>query len=152
VAAIYAAMADAPLGPNEEATFWDAARVAASDQRIAAQKLRQYSVAARCDATGELAALTQLAVDPEFPDWGHQEITAVTRPHRGRRLGLLVKVAMLELLLSHEPQISRIITGNTDTNRHMIAINSVLGYQVLDCWAGWDLEVSDAARAGGTAS
>jgi GNAT superfamily N-acetyltransferase len=148
VAALYAAMADAPLNPSEEPQYWDAARVAASDRRIAAQGLRQYSVAARCDATGELAALTQLSVDPEFPDWGHQEMTAVTRPHRGHRLGLLVKVAMLELLGSHERRISRIITGNTDTNEHMVAINSELGYQIMDYWVSWELEVADAARAG----
>ena len=35
---------------------------------------------------------------PEAPSWGFQELTAVTRPHRGHRLGLLVKAAMLEWL------------------------------------------------------
>jgi len=33
--------------------------------------------------TGELAALTEVAVDPADPGWGHQVITAVTREHRG---------------------------------------------------------------------
>lgn len=150
VAAINEAMADAPLSPGEEPQYWDADRVAASDRRVIAQGIRLYSVAARCDASGELAALTQLGVDPEVPEWGFQEMTAVTRPHRGHRLGLLVKVAMLELLAAREPQISRIITGNTDTNQHMIAINAELGYQVMDCWVSWELEVADAARTGGT--
>jgi GNAT superfamily N-acetyltransferase len=149
VAAINTAMADAPLSPGEEPQYWDADRVAASDRRIIAQGIRQYSVAARCDASGELAALTQLGVDPEFPEWGFQEITAVTRPHRGHRLGLLVKVAMLEQLAAREPQITRIITDNTDTNEHMIAINAELGYQIMDYWVTWELEVADAARAGG---
>jgi hypothetical protein len=99
------------------------------------------------DASGELAALTQLGVDPESPEWGHQGLTAVTRPHRGHRLGLLVKVAMLEQLASCEPQLSRIITDNTDTNQHMIAINAALGYQVMDCWVTWELAVADAAAS-----
>jgi len=148
VAAINAAMADAPLLPGEEPAYWDADRVATSDRRIIAQGIRQYSIAARCDASGELAALTQLAVDPEFPEWGHQGLTAVTRPHRGHRLGLLVKVAMLEQLASCEPQLTRIITDNTDTNQRMIAINAALGFQVMDCWVTWELAVADAAAAG----
>jgi len=148
VAAINTAMADAPLSPGEEPAYWDADRVATSDRRIIAQGIRQYSVGARCDASGELAALTQLGVDPVCPEWGHQGLTAVTRPHRGHRLGLLVKVAMLEQLASCEPQLGRIITDNTDTNEHMIAINAELGYQVMDYWVTWELEVADALQAG----
>jgi GNAT superfamily N-acetyltransferase/RimJ/RimL family protein N-acetyltransferase len=148
VAAINEAMADAPLNPGEEPMHWDAARIAAADRCTIVQGVRPYSVAARCDATGELVALTQLVVDPECPEWGHQGITAVTRPHRGHRLGLLVKVAMLELLAEREPQIRRIVTGNTDTNEHMIAVNAELGYEIMDYWITWELEVADAARAG----
>ncbi len=148
VAVINEAMADAPLNPGEEPQYWDADRVEASDRRVIAQGIRQYSVAARCDGSDELAALTQLGVDPEYPEWGFQELTAVTRPHRGHRLGLLVKLAMLEQLASAEPQVSRIITGNTDTNQHMIAINAELGYQIMDHWVSWELDVADAARAG----
>jgi hypothetical protein len=81
-----------------------------------------------------MAALTQLVVDPAQPAWGFQELTAVARPHRGHRLGLLVKVAMLELLAEREPRLTRIITGNTDANEHLIAINAELGFGVLDRW------------------
>ena len=93
--------------------------------------MRHYSLAARHDASGDLAALTQMAVDPADPGWGHQLITAVISKHRGHRLGLLVKTAMLELLASTEPQLERISTWNAETNRHMIAVNQVIGYTVL---------------------
>ncbi len=36
----------------------------------------------------------------------------VTRPHRGHRLGLLVKVAMMDLLTAAEPQVERMSTWN----------------------------------------
>ena len=111
---------------------------------MAAQGLRYYTVAARSLATGELAALSQLGVEPPEPTWGHQELTAVSRPHRGHRLGLLVKVAMLELLAEREPQLTRIITGDADGNRHMIAINDELGFAVLDRWPSWEIEVAQA--------
>ena len=57
--------------------------------------MHHYTVAGRHDATGELAALTEMAVDPADPGWGHQMFTAVTK-HRGHRLGLLMKIAMLD--------------------------------------------------------
>jgi RimJ/RimL family protein N-acetyltransferase len=100
-------------------------------------------VAARKDRTGELVALTDLEVDPQAPDWGFQGLTVVARAHRGHRLGLRVKVAMLELLADHEPGLERIVTGNADVNEHMIAINTELGYQVLDHWLSWELAVAD---------
>ncbi len=112
--------------------------------------MRVYTVAARCDRTGELAGLTQIGVESQDPSWGYQFITAVTREHRGHRLGLLVKVAMLELLADAEPGLRRILTENADSNQHMIAINAELGFEVLDEWQSWELEVAAVpARATG---
>jgi len=59
----------------------------------------------------------------------------VIRAHRGHRLGLLTKTAMLELLASAEPQLEWITTGNAAANEHMIAVNEQLGYQVAE--PGW---------------
>ena len=134
---------DAPLEDGHEVKLWDAARVREAEQGIADQGLHHYAVAARHDATGELVALTELEVDPQAPDWGYQCLTVVARAHRGHRLGLLVKVAMLELLAGREPRLERVITGNADVNEHMIAINDELGYQVLDHWLSWELAVAD---------
>jgi GNAT superfamily N-acetyltransferase len=143
VAAVTAAMADAPRDPDREAEQWDASRVRAADQRVAVQGLRYYSVAARCEETGELAALTQLGTDPLLPVWAFQELTAVARQHRGHRLGMLVKVAMLDLFIPREPLVRRILTANGEDNEHMVAINAQLGYQVLDKWHTWGLNVAD---------
>jgi hypothetical protein len=110
--------------------------------------MRWYTVAARSRASAELAAFTQVAVDPADPSWGYQELTAVAGPHRGHRLGLLVKVAMLELLAEREPQLTQIITGNADVNEHMIAINAQLGFEVVDEWPYWELDVPRALTAG----
>jgi RimJ/RimL family protein N-acetyltransferase len=134
---------DAPHEAGHEAQRWDVARVRAAEQRAAGQGLRRYSVAARSESTGELAALTELQVDPQAPEWAYQGLTVVARAHRGHRLGLLVKVAMLERLAGREPQLERIITGNADVNEHMIAINVALGYQILDHWLSWELAVAD---------
>jgi RimJ/RimL family protein N-acetyltransferase len=145
VADVNMAMADAPRDTGHEAQRWDAARVQQDERRVAAQGLRSYTVAARSNETGKLAGLSQLGVDPCEPAWGFQELTAVAGPHRGHRLGLLVKVAMLELLAEREPQLTRILTGNADGNEHMIAINAELGFTVLDRWSTWEIEVAKVA-------
>ena len=107
--------------------------------------MREYSVTAVHDATGEMAAMTQVAIDPGSPQWGHQALTAVTRAHRGHRLGLLVKAAMLEWLATAEPQIEQIETGNAASNKHMIAVNEALGFEVTPpAFHSYELGVADA--------
>lgn len=97
---------------------------------------------ARHDATGEFVALTEIAIDAGMPDSPFQMITVVVPEHRGHRLGLLVKVANLELLQKAEPQVRRISTGNANSNEHMIAINLQLGYQPTDVYRHWELELT----------
>ena len=86
-------------------------------------------------------AITQLGVDPLDPSWGSQSLTAVARAHRGHRLGLLLKVAMLELLAAHEPQLSQILTQTAEGNEHMDAINAELGYERLERELAWELNM-----------
>jgi len=144
VARVSAAMQDAPHNPGSEVPSWDIARIRDEEAMEAAQKVNSYSVAAFCDRTGELAALSVLSVDPESPEWGRQDLTAVLREHRGHRLGLLVKLAMLELLAEREPAVRKISTYNAAGNPHMIAINEQLGYRVLDRWQTWQLGLAAA--------
>ncbi len=142
-AALFTALGDAPHDPGAVPEIWDARQVRERINDLLPRfGTRDYSLAARHDASGELAALTQVAVDPAKPDWGHQLITAVTSKHRGHRLGLLVKTAMLELLATAEPQLERISTWNAGANQYMIAVNQAIGYEVLGPpIADWRLEV-----------
>ena len=132
VATLYNALSDAPHDADSAPEVWDAQRIR---ERINANRGRSgtvlYTVAAQHDASGELAALSEVLVDPADPGWGHQMITAVIRKHRGHRLGLLVKIAMMDLLATAEPRLERIATWNTDSNQHMIAVNEALGYTIL---------------------
>jgi len=141
VARVSAAMADAPRNPGEEEHRADPERIRDYERRGAEIGMRRHAVAARHDRTGELAGLTEIGVEAEDPAWGYQLITAVTREHRGHRLGLLVKLAMLDLLADAEPATRRILTENADSNRYMIDINAALGFEVLDEWQSWELEV-----------
>ena len=148
VAQLNEAMADAPHGDGEQPQVWDAARVRLADQLSQAKGLRRYSVAAAHAGTGELAALTQLSIEKADPSWGHQEMTAVARVHRGHRLGLLTKVAMLELLAEREPEVRFVQTWNGETNAHMVAINEALGFGDPRPFTAWQLPTRVGAGVG----
>jgi GNAT superfamily N-acetyltransferase len=132
VAMLYNAMGDAPRDPEIAHEEWDAQLVRERINDLRPHYgLRDYTVVARHDDTGELAALSEMAVDPANPGWGFQMNTVVTRKHRGHRLGLLAKIAMMALLATTEPQLERISTWNAESNAHMIAINEAMGYAVF---------------------
>src|SRR5580693_7223016 len=127
------AMADAPHDAGEEPEVWDADRYREQiDDLREARGRHVYTLAALHDASGEMAAVTAVEADLDNREWGHQQLTAVIRKHRGHRLGLLVKAAMLEWLATAEPQLGYIVTGNAAVNQHMIAINDQLGCELLE--------------------
>lgn len=131
LAEVVNAFADAPHPAGVQPEVWDADRIRQrTGLLLRAGHLRGYSVAGIRDATGEMAAFTEVTIDPGAPEWGYQQLTAVTRPHRGHRLGLLVKTAMMQWLADAEPRLERISTGNGVDNEHMIAVNEALGYRL----------------------
>ena len=148
VARLNNAMTDAPRDEGVQATRWDGQRVAEQEEHALAHGLRFRTVAARHDATGELAALTQLCTDDGTPGWAFQQITAVAKEHRGHRLGLLVKAANQQLT-GDDPGARRILTGNAGANKYMIAINEMLGFRVSDQYREWSLDITpDIGTAG----
>jgi GNAT superfamily N-acetyltransferase len=138
VAAVLNAFTDAPHIVGTESEVWDADRVRQRKGSLLREgTLRGYSVAAVHTSSGEMAAITEVMIDPGMPEWGYQQRTVVTRPHRGHRLGQLVKTAMLQWLAKTEPQLKRIETGTAVANAHMIAVNEALGYELTP--PGWQL-------------
>jgi len=145
VAEVFNAFNDAPHGEGIEDEVWDAARIRErTGSLVRLGLLRGYGLAAVHDATGEMTGFSAVLVDPECPQWGFQQLTAVVRTHRGHRLGLLVKTAMLDLLADAEPQLEWIVTGNAAENAHMIAVNEQLSYEVVPPgWNFYEIPVAD---------
>jgi len=142
VCALFTAMADAPREENIEPEFWDPERLRATEARRIAQGTRWYQVAAMHDASGEMAALTLVDIDPAIEGWAFQDLTVVIRPHRGHRLGLHVKVAMLDWLAATEPHVRQVMTYNAVENEHMIGVNAALGHRVTDHFDDFELDVT----------
>lgn len=135
-------VSDAPMGDLiMEAPQLDVARLREAADASAAARWHVYSTGAVHEESGRLVALTEVARQESTPWHAFQWITLVDPPHRGHRLGALVKVANLRLAQSHEPALRVIDTWNATVNRHMRAINEAMGYRPVDSWVNWQQEI-----------
>ena len=80
------------------------------------------------DRDGEVVAYTELSVPTDGKPQAYQWGTLVDPAHRGRRLGLAVKVANHRLLQERMPGLEEVLTFNAEVNDHMIAVNEALGF------------------------
>jgi hypothetical protein len=72
--------------------------------------------------------MTELMLPIDSDEWAYQGDTIVDPPHRGHRLGLLLKIASLRAMLADRPGVKAICTWNAGVNKHMISVNEQLGY------------------------
>lgn len=129
---------EAPSGGLDvEQDAWDAARVAAMDARYHATGRTLWTSAAKHVASGRLVAFTVLATSSERPEIALQEETLVRPEHRGRRLGLWVKLANYELVAGSGLPVRRIGTWNAEENAHMLAINEAMGFYPAGASGEW---------------
>lgn len=102
-------------------------RIAAYEASLAEGGLRPYVLRAYHRDTGEPAGISFVTVDEKHPALAHQEDTSVIAAHRGHRLGLLLKLEMIDWLRAERPDVEAADTWNATGNKHMIAINEQLG-------------------------
>lgn len=103
------------------------------------------------EATGQGAGFTEVTYDPKQPWVIWQQGTAVIDPHRGHKLGLWMKAAMLDRILRERPEARVIRTGNANTNAQMLGINTQLGFRVAWQSTIWQLSIADARTTVGLA-
>jgi RimJ/RimL family protein N-acetyltransferase len=128
---VTAAINDAPMGELDfEDELFDLQRLKDFEFAAQAKGERLYRVFARHKQTGAVGGHTVMMVQPKRPTFGEQYDTAVHRDHRGHRLGILLKLAMMRWLAEVEPQIERIETWNQADNRYMIDANEAIGYRL----------------------
>jgi GNAT superfamily N-acetyltransferase len=133
---------DSPQGDFDlDPQRWDAERIRERDAATAAAGERMVVTAAQAD-DDRLVAYTEIAVPPAGDDHvARQDDTVVLAEHRGRRLGLRVKLANLELLAREHPQVRAVDTYNADDNRWMIAVNEAMGFVPIRRVEDWELEL-----------
>jgi GNAT superfamily N-acetyltransferase len=133
---------DPPQGELElEPERWDAARYLAVERSYIERGRQHFVVAAREDRSGRVIGYTDLGVPSGGATVGYQWDTIVHADHRGHRLGLLLKLANLAELRRQLPDVRYLNTWNSDDNAHMVAVNELLGFQSMEGWSEWQLDL-----------
>jgi RimJ/RimL family protein N-acetyltransferase len=131
---------DAPTGDVAwEAEAVDAEQIRAIEAAREARLRRTHHSGVVHVAGGRLVGWTHLVLTGGQVRHAWQDTTIVDPEHRGRRLGLLVKIENLRYALRHEPGLQVIDTFNAAENAHMISINEAMGFRRVDMWMQWQL-------------
>lgn len=126
-------MDDMPTGGMDFGEVrWDAERVREIARVVARRGERLLTVAAIAETDGSVAGYTELVLPADGSSPRAQQYdTAVLPAHRGHGLGLWVKADMLRRVRAAFPAITEVRTDNADDNRHMLAVNTALGFRPL---------------------
>lgn len=108
---------------------WAEARVREAAEAVTRHGDHLLAVAAVCEADGEVAGYTELVVPAGRSGRARQYDTAVLPAHRGHGLGLWLKAAMLRRVRDEHPLITEVLADTADENRHMLAVNTALGFR-----------------------
>ncbi|KRE92791.1 hypothetical protein ASG76_15080 [Nocardioides sp. Soil774] len=125
-------MSEVPLGELDLTTSeWTPERIRAAEQRQVATG-RHVHTALAIAADGAVAGVSDVRVDDTDHEHAQVGITIVDPAHRGRRLGLALKLATHDLVLAAYPTLERVDTSNAEVNTHMNAVNEALGYRTIE--------------------
>lgn len=133
---------DAPsAGLEQTEDVWTADRVRSVDELWAASPRILLTTAVLHDASGRLVGYTELDV-PAQPDRAVEQVdTLVLREHRGKRLGMLLKLTNLRELGDRFPAHGFVQTMNAEDNRHMLDVNEAVGFRPISYAARWKKDI-----------
>lgn len=133
---------DAPLGDMDYAPEqWDVARYRATETDAAERGRLRVATAVVHVRTEELAGITDIGVNRSRPEIAYQWDTIVEPAHRGHGLGMVLKAHNHAQLTAELPDTRYVNTWNAASNRHMVQVNDVLGFQPMERWLEWQLEL-----------
>ena len=133
---------DSPVGDLElEEQSWSDARLTEFEQHKMGGERQLLTAAVEHVASGRLVGYTQMMIGADAVARQHNLI--VLREHRGHGLGMLMKLAGIELLQRAAPHAARITTINAEENRHMLRVNEAVGFMPVAWTAVWQLKSAD---------
>ncbi len=129
---------EAPHGAlGADVERWDVVRLREYERTIDEMGRDLLTAAAVHRPTDRLVGFSDLTVSRHHPEVAYQWDTLVTAPHRGHRLGGLMKIATMRLLERGGDATVAITTFNLASNQPMIALNDALGARVTGCSLSW---------------
>jgi GNAT superfamily N-acetyltransferase len=124
----------------------DADHIAQLDQALSEAGRMRWTALVR-DARGDCVGGTQVIFEPDAPTVVVQQNTGIDPAHRGLGLAKWAKAAMLERIRYERPGAERVRTDNAFSNAPMIAINDILGFEVIRTRTEWQVNVNQARRS-----
>lgn len=125
-------MTEVPLGELDlGASEWSAERIRAAERRQV-DIGRHVHTALALAPDGTVAGVSDVRVDETDHEAAQVGITIVDPAHRGRRLGLVLKVATHDLAVATYPGLRTVDTSNAEVNTWMNAVNEALGYRTIE--------------------
>lgn len=125
-------MSEVPLGDLDlVASEWTTERIRTAEQRQL-DTGRHVQTAMAIAPDGSVAGVSDVRVDDSDPTHAQVGITIVDPAHRGRRLGLALKLATHDLAVATYPGLLTVDTSNAEVNDHMNAVNEALGYRTIE--------------------
>ena len=121
------------------------------DEKVTPEKIREWekweaatqherrTVLVRERSTGRFAGFTQTGWHTNRPTILGQWGTGVRPDYRGKGLGKWIKAAMLEWAMRDRPSITKVRTGNADSNGPMLAINHAMGFKPFIADIAWQV-------------
>lgn len=132
---------DVPHGDRSvELQVWTPERLIARETRRVEQGRFTHTTVA-VDVDGRLAAYTQMGGNQAVPERLYQYDTFVRPEHRGRGLGIAVKIPNLRSLQAELDHPAVLHTWNAPENAPMIAVNAKLGFRASDHRVALELEL-----------
>lgn len=116
---------------------WDVAKLRQAEELSAASGRRSIVTAAEFLETGKLVAFTSISLLGKESSVAFQDDTVVEVDHRGKKVGLSIKVANMELLMREFPQAKTIYTWNAPENSHLLEVNAQLGFVSAGVTGQW---------------
>nr|WP_231368847.1 GNAT family N-acetyltransferase [Frigoribacterium sp. CG_9.8] len=137
---------DAPsAGLKEPEDIWTRQRLIDYEDRVEAGPKKYLVSVVEHLPSARLAGMTELGVPAELARPVFQNDTIVLTEHRGRRLGMLLKVANIRNLQSIAPGHPSILTFNAEENRHMLDVNEAIGFVSMGFEGAWKKQLAPQA-------
>ncbi len=121
-----------PLGELDlRASEWTPERIREAE-RLQVSVGRHVHTAMALAPDGSVAGVSDVRVNDTDPAHAQIGITLVDPAHRGKRLGLALKLATHDLAVATYPDLVSVETSNAEVNTQMNAVNEALGYRTIE--------------------